>query len=178
MPLPPKARTLLVPNVTSLTLTALVLHSLTGLAWWWLMPHGFGVSHPRFWLNTVMPLSVAKVTLTIAAVLWRNARHRTRNASTGTLRRGEPVTLTFADEGGPVAAWTIEGFGEQANVEPSPTAGWGMPQNAIRFDADGGGVLVYVTLAGTGVGWGFDTVVHAAGRYGARYGWRWLKETP
>ena len=93
----------------------------------------------------------------------------------GPLRRGDPLTLTFADENGSLAAWTLHGFSGQASTEPSPTAGWGMPQNAVRFERTGPGSLaVFVTLAGTGVGRGYDTVTHAAGTYTARHDWRWL----
>ena len=95
--------------------------------------------------------------------------------------RGDAITLTFHDGGEPIATWTIADFAAQASVDLSPTAGWGMPQNAIRFTLEGEGrrptAAVYVTLAGTGVGRGFDTVAHAAGTYRTRHAWRWRVST-
>ena len=49
------------------------------------------------------------------------------------------------------------------------TAGWGVSVNAIEFsrsgDAPGEPASIFVTLAGTSVGRGWDCVGHAAGQY-------------
>ena len=96
----------------------------------------------------------------------------------GPIGRGEPITLTFFDGDAPIAAWTLVDFTAHASTAPSPTAGHGVPQNAIRFTLEGNNAsspaVVYVTLAGTGVGRGYDTVAHAAGTYRLRHTWRWL----
>ena len=96
----------------------------------------------------------------------------------GRLARGEPVTMTFHDGDTPVAALTLADFAAHAGTRPSPTAGWGVPQNAIRFNLEGNRpdspAAVYITLAGTGVGRGYDSVGHAAGIYRNRLTWRWL----
>ena len=44
-------------------------------------------------------------------------------------------------------------------------AGWGLPVNAIEFQRDGPVVSLYLTLAATSVGRGWDSVGHAAGVY-------------
>lgn len=61
--------------------------------------------------------------------------------------------LTFAD-------WTT-----QLSTEPSPAAGWGVPQATIQFFARGHEGYVLLTLADTGPGRGWDSVGHAAGAY-------------
>ncbi len=66
---------------------------------------------------------------------------------------GGECTLTFAD-------WAA-----QVSTALSPTAGWGMPQNAIQFFQMGGMTQVFLTLADTGPGRGWDSVGHARGTY-------------
>ncbi len=96
------------------------------------------------------------------------------------LARDEPVTLTFFDGDTPIAIWTLHDFAAHASTAPSPTAGHGVPQNAIRFTLEGTAprspAALYVTLAGTGVGRGYDTVAHAPGAYRTRHTWQWLAE--
>lgn len=72
--------------------------------------------------------------------------------------RREVVTLELLD-------WPA-----QASRERSPTAGWGLPQNAVELVRDGGGqsVWIFVTLAATSVGRGYETVGHAPGLYRSR----------
>src|SRR5262245_41638384 len=50
-------------------LTVLVGHGLLALAWWWLQPGGFGMSHPRFWSNAVAPPLVFGLSITTLAAL-------------------------------------------------------------------------------------------------------------
>lgn len=87
----------------------------------------------------------------------------------GPLARGEPLTITLYDNDSPVGRITLSDFSAQASTQPSPSAGWGLPENAIEFklfadrpDAQAG---IWITLAGTSVGRGWDSVGHAAGVY-------------
>lgn len=92
-----------------------------------------------------------------------------RPIASGPLAPGEPLTLTLLDEGRPALSITLHDWSAQASTELSPTAGWGLPQNAIEFSLSGDGprsaASIYVTLAATSVGRGFDSVGHAAGTY-------------
>lgn len=97
--------------------------------------------------------------------------------ATGPLARGEPLTITVFDDQLPRLRITLEDFSAQASTELSPTAGWGVPQNALEFsrwgdrpDARAG---MFITLAGTSVGRGFDSVSHGPGVYRNR-----LRVTP
>lgn len=92
-----------------------------------------------------------------------------RELGSGPLERGEPLGMTFFDEGRPVARMTLEDWSAQAGVQLSPTAGWGVPVNAIEFVRTGNDpkapAAFYCTLAGTGVGRGWDSVGHREGVY-------------
>jgi len=83
------------------------------------------------------------------------------------LRRGEPVTLELLDGDEPQCRVSLLDFTAQASTELSPTAGWGIPQNAIELLASDTAPVqwILVTLASTSVGRGFDTVGHAQGTY-------------
>jgi hypothetical protein len=87
----------------------------------------------------------------------------------GKLSRDEKLTITFHDEDRPVGRITLTDFASQASTQISPTAGWGVPQNAIEFtlefDRPDSLASIFVTLAGTSVGRGWDRVGHAAGIY-------------
>jgi hypothetical protein len=87
----------------------------------------------------------------------------------GPLARGQPLTMTFFDEQTPLWRVTLDDWSAQASVAPSPTAGYGLPQNAIEFACEGGasnsGAGIYITLAATSVGRGYHSVGHAAGTY-------------
>lgn len=75
------------------------------------------------------------------------------------------MTLRVHADGRAVAEVSLLDWAAQADTTLSPTAGWGVPSNAIELWADGGVVYVAVTLAGTSIGRGFQSVGHAAGRY-------------
>lgn len=89
--------------------------------------------------------------------------------ASGRLAPGDPLTLTLFDESVPKFRVTFDDFTAQASTELSPTAGYGVPQNAIQFalsgDAPGAIANVFITLASTSVGRGFDSVGHAPGVY-------------
>ncbi len=87
----------------------------------------------------------------------------------GHLRRTDPLSLTVFDEAVPVFRITLDDWAVQAGEQLSPTAGWRVPVNAIEFalqsdtPASAGGI--FVTLAATSVGRGFDSVGHRSGAY-------------
>ena len=85
----------------------------------------------------------------------------------------ESVKLTLFDRGRPLYDVTFEDFASQASTDLSPTAGWGLPQNAIQFTRRDGDpsqpVFVSLTLASTGIGRGFESVGTAAGTYVNRF---------
>lgn len=84
----------------------------------------------------------------------------------GTLRRGEPLAIVIMENGKAVFRVTLDDWSSQASTELSPTAGWGLPENAIEFSlVDSSQGSIYITLAGTSVGRGWDSVGHAAGVY-------------
>jgi hypothetical protein len=66
----------------------------------------------------------------------------------------------------------LEDWSAQVDRALSRSADWGVPVNAIEFrlagDRPGSPAGIYVTLAGTSVGRGWDAVVHAAGICGNR----------
>jgi hypothetical protein len=96
----------------------------------------------------------------------------------GSLERGEPLTITLRDEGKPVLAITFEDWSTQLSTALSPTAGWGIPENAVIFlrqsEAPTSVVSLDLTLASTAVGRGFDSVGHAAGGYQNRMTVTWF----
>lgn len=92
-----------------------------------------------------------------------------KTLATGTLLRGDPLRITFFDDSQRVATVTCFDWTSQLSTELSPTAGWGLPQNAIEFvrlgDSEDAPVQIFITLAATSVGRGWETVGHRAGTY-------------
>ena len=92
-----------------------------------------------------------------------------RELASGPLRRGEPLTIELCDEDRPVTRIVLDDWSAQADVQPSPTAGWGAPANAIEFSLSGdeptSAATIYVSLASTSVGRGWDCLGHRAGTY-------------
>jgi hypothetical protein len=91
-----------------------------------------------------------------------------------TLARGhlgaeESLTIILRDFGRPVGKITLADWAAQADTTLSPTAGWGVPVNAIEFnladDPPSSPASIFVTLAGTSVGRGWDCVGHNPGTY-------------
>lgn len=89
--------------------------------------------------------------------------------ASGPLKRGDPLTLELFDEDRRCCRITMLDWSDQADTNLSPTAGWGMPCNAIEFSLAGerpsDGAMFYVTLAGTSLGRGWDSVGHGVGTY-------------
>jgi hypothetical protein len=92
-----------------------------------------------------------------------------RPLASGRLGRDEPLAITLLDQGRPEGRITLADWAQQAGTALSPTAGWGVPVNAIEFsisgDAPAAPASIFVTLAGTSVGRGWDCVGHSAGTY-------------
>jgi hypothetical protein len=90
----------------------------------------------------------------------------------GRMDRRDPLTMTLYDQDRAVFEVTLEDWAAQASVQLSPTAGYGLPVNAIEFSLDGDSARtaggMWITLAATSVGRGWDTVGHAAGAYSNR----------
>jgi hypothetical protein len=139
-----------------------------------MMPGGFPLTHLRFWVNEVFPIVAVAVCL---VCLWAE---RCRNEM---LRAVTAVTLTLLDEGEPVCRITLDDWPPQAGRSLSPTAGWGLPVNAIEFsqlgDGSGGGpISIWVALSATSVGRGWDSAGHAAGTYRNRMRIEWVDDEP
>lgn len=79
--------------------------------------------------------------------------------------QGFPLTLLDGDE--VQCRVTLLDFTSQASTELSPTAGFGIAQNAIELLASeqAPAQTILFSLAATSVGRGWDTVGHAPGNY-------------
>jgi hypothetical protein len=84
----------------------------------------------------------------------------------GPLKNNDPLRLTIYDGQKPVFRITLHDWAKQSSRQLSPTAGWGLPENAIEFSLHDSRVgAIFFTLAGTSVGRGWDSVGHAPGVY-------------
>ncbi|MHC5199515.1 MAG: hypothetical protein ACYSO1_05290 [Planctomycetota bacterium] len=86
----------------------------------------------------------------------------------GKLLEEQPLELTIYDGDSPIYRIIFEDWATQNSKQLSPTAGWGLPENAIEFSLDGENpnqATFFVTLASTSTGRGFDSVGHNAGVY-------------
>ena len=89
-----------------------------------------------------------------------------RELAAGSQRRDEPLVLTLLVDGRPTFRVVLQDFATQASFDLSPTAGWNVPQNSIEFaKMPGGGATITISLAGTSVGRGWNSVGHASGTY-------------
>lgn len=92
-----------------------------------------------------------------------------RDLGNGALSRTDPLIVTVYDEDQPRLQISWHDWAAQASTALSPTAGWGLPVNALEFSLSGDSprslASLFVTLAGTSVGRGWDSVGHAAGTY-------------
>lgn len=96
------------------------------------------------------------------------AVHDTRE---GPLARGEALGIVLVELGEQhnreLATIVFRDWSLQVSTELSPTAGWGLPQNAVEFGRISmeptSAVYIDLTLAGTSVGRGWDSVGHRAG---------------
>jgi hypothetical protein len=92
-----------------------------------------------------------------------------RTLAQGMLKRGDPLTVILYDDGKPVANIRFDDWSAQVATDLSPTAGWGLPANSIEFQRTGDDprapVMIWISLAATSLGRGWDSVGHAAGTY-------------
>jgi hypothetical protein len=92
-----------------------------------------------------------------------------RTLAEGGLVPSQPLTITLYDEDRPAGRITLDDWSSQLSTQLSPTAGWGVPENAIEFSLAGTSpsspASIFITLAGTSIGRGWDCVGHAAGTY-------------
>lgn len=92
-----------------------------------------------------------------------------RELASGALPEGEPLVLILCDEDEPVWRLTLTDWPAQRGRSLSPTAGWGVPSATLEFarngEQTGSSVEIWISLASTSVGRGFDSVGHAAGTY-------------
>lgn len=87
----------------------------------------------------------------------------------GHLGRDEPLSISFYDNGKLLTTFTLDDWSRQLSTDISPTAGWGVPVNAIEFQRTGktkdSPINIFFTLAATAVGRGWESVGHRAGVY-------------
>lgn len=87
----------------------------------------------------------------------------------GPLLKGEKLAILLFDGEKLITTWTLGDWSRQLSSDLSPSAGWKVPANAIQFrrsgDAKDSLVEIFITLAGTGIGRGWETVGHRAGVY-------------
>lgn len=87
----------------------------------------------------------------------------------GPLGRDGALRVMIEYDGLPAATLIFDDWAAQASTALSPTAGWGVPQNAVEFqrsEGDGEAIVEFwLTLAGSSIGRGFDSVGHKAGTY-------------
>lgn len=92
-----------------------------------------------------------------------------RHLASGPLPRGQPLGIMLWDQDVPIYRITFDDFSAQAGTQPSPTAGYGLPVNAIEFRLEGDDpsapAAIFMTLASTSVGSGYDSVGHSTGIY-------------
>ena len=89
-----------------------------------------------------------------------------RHLASGFLATNAPLEMTFFDDGTPIFRVVLNDWAAQASRQISPTAGWNVPVNAIEFSREADSVArVFITLAATSVGRGYESVGHAAGVY-------------
>jgi hypothetical protein len=97
--------------------------------------------------------------------------------ASGPLHRGEPLVIDIHDNRRRIASIRLEDWPTQASTALSPSAGWGVPVNAIEFQRLGESTTdsagIWITLAATAIGRGFETVGHRPGTYRNQIAIRW-----
>lgn len=87
--------------------------------------------------------------------------------ASGRLGRDEPLVVEIRprDEKDKGCRLVFRDWSAQLSTDPSPTAGWGVPQGSIQFFSQNGESFIGLTLADTGPGRGWASVGHAEGTY-------------
>ncbi|MEN9360346.1 MAG: hypothetical protein RL095_1881 [Verrucomicrobiota bacterium] len=88
-----------------------------------------------------------------------------RTLAEGRLSDDELLTMSLYCEGRELFTIEMADWARQASTQLSPSAGWGLPENAIEFRLKHQTAWISCTLAGTSVGRGFQSVGHRAGSY-------------
>ena len=87
----------------------------------------------------------------------------------GPMAPTDPLVITMYDDDVPAVRVTLMDWAAQCGTQLSPTAGWGLPVNAIEFtrlgQAERSQIYIFITLAATSVGRGWDSVGHSPGTY-------------
>ena len=63
-------------------LAVLTAHGTAAVAWWWLLPGGFPMTHPRFWVNQALPVMVLGMVIAVRFLVW--SKERVRNSMLAT----------------------------------------------------------------------------------------------
>jgi hypothetical protein len=89
--------------------------------------------------------------------------------ASGKMSPTDELRIGLHDEGKLVSTLVLQDWAAQLSTSLSPTAGWGVPMNAIEFHREGEAeklpCFIWVTLAATSVGRGWDSVGHREGTY-------------
>ena len=97
----------------------------------------------------------------------------------GKMSRDDSLVMILSNKSDQIGRIELLDWARQTSTAISPTAGWRVPVNAIEFSRDtedGASVAsFFVTLAGTSVGRGWDSVGHAAGTYRSRVRAGWVE---
>lgn len=92
-----------------------------------------------------------------------------KELAVGRLAPNDSFAITLSDGPRAVCRMVFDDWAAQASRALSPTAGWGLPENVIIFDRYGNApssmAAVWISLANTFVGAGWDSVGHRAGTY-------------
>jgi hypothetical protein len=91
----------------------------------------------------------------------------------GKLARGQPLSVVLYElttvPHQPLAIIDFDDWSSQLSTQLSPTAGCGVAENAVEFglgdERPSSTAHLALTLAGTGIGRGWDSVAHAPGVY-------------
>lgn len=92
-----------------------------------------------------------------------------RELAAGHMGIDDSLTITLHDGVQPICRFVLSDWSAQVGRSLSPTAGWGLPVNALEFCRVGNDLrstcVLTLSLASTSVGRGWDTVGHTAGTY-------------
>jgi hypothetical protein len=97
----------------------------------------------------------------------------------GKMSRDDSLVMILSNKSDQIARIELLDWPKQTSTAISPTAGWRVPVNAIEFSRETSAAdsvaSFFVTLAGTSVGRGWDSVGHAAGVYRNRVKAGWVE---
>ncbi len=149
-----------------------------GLKWSGNVPITLSIGHeqPYEWIPTASdypfgaPATFMSVMKDWVALLKASSAEKGPFNTLATFPKENPEFRIMASNK-PVCQVVLEGFVEQASLELSPTAGWGIPVNSIFLEGvqfknkQPLGVWIGFSLASTGIGRGFHAVGTGPGMY-------------